>query len=52
LIGAAFIYLYGNKSTSGKIVIAFSILSIATGGGLMIEMIIGIVGGALGLAKK
>jgi hypothetical protein len=52
LIGAAFTYLYGNKSTGGKIVIAFSILSIATGGGLIIGMIIGIVGGAYGIQKK
>ena len=52
LIGAVFIYLYGNKSTGGKIVIAFSILSIAIGGGLIIGMIIGIVGGAYGIQKK
>jgi len=51
-IGATFIYLHGYNSTGGKIVIAFSILSIATGGGLFIGMIIGIVGGALALQKK
>jgi len=52
LIGATFIYLYRNNSTGGKIVLAFSVLSIATGGGLIIGMIIGIVGGAYGIQKK
>ena len=51
-IGATFIYLYRNESTGGKIVIAFSVLSIATGGGLIIGMIIGIIGGAYGIYKK
>lgn len=52
LIGALFIYMYGNKPTGGKIVLVFSILSIATGGGILIGMIIGIVGGAYGIKKK
>jgi len=52
LIGALFIYIYGNKPTGGKIVLVFSILSIATGGGIIMGMIIGIVGGAYGIQKK
>jgi hypothetical protein len=36
----------------GILVLIFSILSIIIGGGFIIGLILGIIGGALGLAKK
>jgi hypothetical protein len=51
-IGSALIYLYGNKSTGGKIVLVFAILSIASGGGFIMGMAVGIVGGAYAVKKK
>ncbi|MEM2915120.1 MAG: hypothetical protein QXH91_06960 [Candidatus Bathyarchaeia archaeon] len=52
LIGAVLIYIPGKEVVGGILVIIFSILSIITGGGFLIGLILGIVGGALGLAKK
>ena len=52
LIGAILIYKPGRELTGGILVIIFSILSIIIGGGFIIGLILGIIGGALGLAKK
>ena len=52
LIGAYFIYTPGKETLGGILVLVFSILSIFAGGGFLIGLILGIVGGALGLAKK
>lgn len=51
-IGSAFIYLYGNNSTGGKIVLVFAALSITAGGDLIIGMVVGIIGGAYAIKKK
>jgi hypothetical protein len=52
LIGAFLIYMPGKEVIGGIIVLIFSILSIVTMGGFFIGMILGIIGGALGIAKK
>lgn len=52
LIGAYFIYTPGKETLGGILVLVFSILSIFAGGGFLVGLILGIVGGALGLAKK
>ncbi len=49
------VMLYRNpmsKTTWGVLILIFSILSIVVGGGFLIGMILGIIGGALGLAWK
>jgi hypothetical protein len=51
-IGAFLIYQHGKEIAGGTIVLVFSILSILVGGGFLVGFILGIVGGALGLAKK
>ena len=52
LVGAFLIYMPGKEVIGGIIVLIFSILSIVTMGGFFIGMILGIIGGALGIAKK
>jgi hypothetical protein len=52
LVGAIMIYRPGREMVGGILVIIFSILSIIIGGGFIIGLILGIIGGALGLAKK
>lgn len=51
-IGAWLIYTPGREMIGGILVLIFSIISIITGGGFFIGLILGIIGGALGLAKK
>lgn len=51
-IGAWLIYTPGKEMLGGILVLIFSIISIITGGGFFLGMILGIIGGALGLAKK
>jgi hypothetical protein len=52
LVGAFLIYMPGKEMIGGIIVLIFSILSIVAMGGFFIGMILGIIGGALGIAKK
>jgi hypothetical protein len=52
LIGSYLIYTPGKETLGGILVLVFGILSIFTGGGLIVGTILGIIGGALGLAKK
>mgnify|MGYP000241631132 CR=1 FL=1 len=52
IIGAVLIYRPGKEVVGGILVLVFSILSIFIGGGFFIGLILGIVGGALGIAKK
>jgi len=52
IMGAFLIYMPGKETIGGILVIIFSILSIIIGGGFLIGLILGIIGGALGLAKK
>jgi hypothetical protein len=42
----------GKETIGGILVIILSILSIVIGGGFFIGLILGIIGGILGLAKK
>jgi len=51
-IGAILIYMPGKELIGGILVLVFSIISFFTGGGFIIGAILGIIGGALGLAKK
>lgn len=51
-IGAYLIYLPGNEMIGGILVLIFSIISFIGFGGFIIGAILGIIGGALGLAKK
>ncbi len=51
LIGAILLYKPGYEIVGGILVLVFSALSIVTGGGFLVGFILGIVGGALGLAK-
>jgi hypothetical protein len=51
-IGAYLIYMPGRETLGGILVLIFSIVSFIGGGGFFIGAILGIVGGALGLAKK
>jgi hypothetical protein len=52
LVGAILLYNAGNETAGGIIVLVFSALSILTGGGYVVGLVLGIIGGALGLAKK
>jgi len=52
MVGALLIYMPGKETIGGVLVLVFSILSIVTGGGFFLGLILGIVGGALGIAKK
>jgi len=52
IIGAILIYMPGKEVIGGILVLIFSILSIFIGGGFIIGLILGIIGGALGIAKK
>jgi len=51
-IGAFLIYRPGNEMIGGILVLIFSIISFIGFGGFIIGAILGIIGGALGLAKK
>ena len=51
-VGAFLIYMPGKEVIGGIIVLIFSILSIVAMGGFFIGIILGIIGGALGIAKK
>lgn len=52
LIGAFLIYSLGKETFGGIIVLVFATLSIITGGGWFVGLILGIAGGILGLLKK
>ena len=53
IIGAILIYMPGKETIGGILVLVCSILSLFfTLGGFIIGLILGIVGGALGIAKK
>ena len=52
IVGAFLIYMPGKETIGGILVIILSILSIVIGGGFFIGLILGIIGGILGLAKK
>ena len=52
IVGAFLIYMPGIETIGGILVIICSILSIVIGGGFFIGLILGIIGGILGLAKK
>lgn len=52
LVGAVLIYMPGKEVAGGILVIIFSLFSIIIGGGFIIGLILGIIGGALGIAKK
>lgn len=52
LVGAILIYMPGKEVVGGILVLIFSILSIVSFGGFIIGLILGIIGGALGIAKK
>lgn len=52
IVGAVLIYMPGKEIIGGILVLIFSILSLFIGGGFLIGLILGIIGGALGLAKK
>ena len=52
-LGALMIYLKPSQKTAwGVVILVFSIISIVTGGGFIIGLILGIIGGALALAWK
>jgi hypothetical protein len=46
------IYIPGKETFGGILAILFSLFSIIIGGGFIIGLILGIMGGILGLAKK
>ncbi len=52
LVGAYLIYITQTTTAGGIIVIIFAALSILTGGGWLIGLILGVIGGILGLLKK
>lgn len=52
ILGAFLIYMPGKEVMGGIIVLIFSLLSIIAMGGFFIGLILGIIGGALGIAKK
>jgi hypothetical protein len=52
LVGAYFICSPGKETLGAIIVLVLAVLSILTGGGWLIGLILGIVGGILGLLKK
>jgi len=52
LVGAYLIYSPGKETVGGIIVLVFAVLSLVTGGGWLIGMILAIIGGILGLVKK
>jgi len=53
IIGAVLIYMPGKEVIGGILVLVFSIINFFfTAGGFFIGLILGIVGGALGIAKK
>ena len=52
LVGSVLIYMPGKEVAGGILVIIFSLFSIIIGGGFLIGLILGIIGGALGIAKK
>ncbi|GEM_PF-2706959 len=53
IIGAVLIYTPGREIIGGVIVIVFSILGLFfTAGGLLLGFVLGVIGGALGLARK
>ena len=52
IVGAILIYMPGKEIIGGILVLIFSILSIIIGGGFVLGLILGIIGGALGIAKK
>lgn len=52
IIGGALIYLPGKERAGAAIVFIFSIVSLMILGGFLVGAILGIVGAALGFAKK
>lgn len=52
LLGAYLIYSPGKETMGAIIVLVFAAVSIITGGGWLIGLILGIVGGVMGLLKK
>jgi hypothetical protein len=52
MVGSAVIYLPGKEHVGAAIVLIFSIISLVVLGGLIVGFTMGIVGAALGFAKK
>jgi hypothetical protein len=52
IIGGALIYLPGKERAGAAIVFIFSLISLLALGGFLVGAILGIVGAALGFAKK
>jgi hypothetical protein len=52
IIGGFLIYMPGKETIGSILVIIFSLLSVVIGGGFFIGLVLGIIGGILGLAKK
>ncbi len=52
MIGAALIYIPGKEAAGAALVLLFSIVSIVVLGGFIVGITMGIVGAALGFAKK
>jgi hypothetical protein len=52
MVGSAVIYLPGKEHVGATIVLIFSIISLVVLGGLIVGFTMGIVGAALGFAKK
>ena len=52
ILGAIMIYMPGREIVGGILVLICSIISIVIGGGFILGLILGIIGGALGIAKK
>jgi hypothetical protein len=52
MVGGALIYLPGKERAGAAIVLVFSIVSIVVLGGFIVGITMGIVGAALGFAKK
>ena len=52
IVGAVLIYNPKTQMAGGIIVLVFAVLSIISGGGWLIGLILGVIGGVLGLMKK
>lgn len=52
LVGAILIFMPGKETIGGILVIICSLVSLIIGGGFIIGLILGLVGGALGIARR
>ena len=52
LIGAILIFMPGKETIGGILVIIASLVSLIIGGGFIIGLILGLLGGALGIARR